>query len=255
MYRVCMRFYEELNDLLPEHMRKRDFEWEFPGKRSVKDLIESFGVPHTEVDLILVNGESVDFSYIVNDGDRISVYPVFEGFSIQDVTRLRPKPLRNPRFVSDIHLWKLTRILRLLGLDVDFDKNRKNHELAEISNREDRILLTRARQLLMQKNVSRGIFIRHMDPDKQLRELFDRLDLRNLCTPFSRCTVCNGLLKKVDSEDETFAAIQPKIPKHVLSWCKVYNLCLSCGKIYWEGTHYDKLKAKVEAVLNNGTEQ
>ena len=248
MYRVCMRFYEELNDFLPGHMRKRGFEWEFPDKRSVKDLMESFGVPHTEVDLILVNGESVDFSYIVRDGDRISVYPVFEGFSIQGVTRLRPSPLRTPGFVSDVHLWKLTRMLRLLGLDVDFYKHRSSRELAEISEREHRILLTRSRQVLMQKNVSRGIFIHHTDPVKQVRQLLDRLDLRNLCRPFSRCTACNSLLKKLDSEDETFAAIQPRIPGRVLSWCRVYNLCPSCGRIYWKGSHYDKLKAKVEAL-------
>ena len=82
MYNIIIRFYEELNDFLPEDRRKRDIDFSFQGKRSVKDLIESFGVPHVEVDLILVNGKSVDFSYIVNDGDRISVYPVFETISI-----------------------------------------------------------------------------------------------------------------------------------------------------------------------------
>ena len=122
MYRVTIRFYEELNDFLEPSRRKSDIEIVFPERRSVKDLIESFGVPHVEVDLILVNGESVDFSRIVADGDRISVYPVFETLDIGPVTRLRPDPLREPRFVLDVHLRKLARRLRLLGFDVDFSR-------------------------------------------------------------------------------------------------------------------------------------
>ena len=93
MYNITIRFYEELNDFLPEDRRKRDISFSFSGRRSIKDLIESFGVPHVEINLILVNGESVDFSYIVKDGDRISVYPVFETLSIKEVTRLHPSPL------------------------------------------------------------------------------------------------------------------------------------------------------------------
>jgi len=112
-----IRFYEELNDFLPLERRKVDFSHEFQRRASIKDLIEALGVPHTEVDLILVNGASVDFSYIVRDGDRISVYPMFEAFDIQMVSRVRPQPLRVIRFVLDVHLGKLARYLRLLGFD------------------------------------------------------------------------------------------------------------------------------------------
>lgn len=254
MRKIIIRFYEELNDFLPEHMRKRDFAYKFTGKRSVKDLIESFGVPHTEIDLILVNGESVDFAYIVHDQDRISVYPVFESLSIQGFTRLHPEPLRQPKFVCDKHLWKLTRILRLLGLDVDFDKHRNDHELVILADQQKRILLTRDRKLLMRKNVTRGIFIRHTDPDQQVRELLDRLELRNVCRPFCRCTVCNCLLKKVAVGDESFAAIQARIPRRVLLGCTVYMVCPVCNRIYWKGCHYQKLRAKVEIFLmSDGT--
>ena len=64
MPKATFRFYEELNDFLPKHRRKTDFEAKFKGKRSIKDMIEALGVPHTEIDLILVNGKSVDFNYI-----------------------------------------------------------------------------------------------------------------------------------------------------------------------------------------------
>ncbi|HRZ24427.1 MAG TPA: Mut7-C RNAse domain-containing protein, partial [Candidatus Contendobacter sp.] len=117
MSQCSIRFYEELNDFLPLERRKVDFSHEFQRRASIKDLIEALGVPHTEVDLILVNGASVDFSYIVRDGDRISVYPMFEAFDIQMVSRVRPQPLRVIRFVLDVHLGKLARYLRLLGFD------------------------------------------------------------------------------------------------------------------------------------------
>ncbi|HON80431.1 MAG TPA: Mut7-C RNAse domain-containing protein, partial [Spirochaetota bacterium] len=147
MYRVTIRFYEELNDFLPRQDRKRDIEVSFNGRRSIKDFIESMGVPHVEVDLILVHGISVDFNYLIQDGDRISVYPVFERLSIEGVTRLRPAPLRLTRFVLDVHLRKLARRLRLLGFDTDYDEHRDDPELAELSAKENRILLTRDRGL------------------------------------------------------------------------------------------------------------
>ncbi|MCU0847639.1 MAG: Mut7-C ubiquitin/RNAse domain-containing protein [Spirochaetes bacterium] len=242
MYRILIRFYEELNDFLPRDRRKTDIEFTFPGRRSAKDLIESFGVPHVEVDLILVNGESVDFGYIIQNGDRISVYPVFESFPVKNVTRLRDLPLRNPRFVLDVHLRKLARRLRLLGFDADFTDGRGDSELAEISEREGRILLTRDRRLLMRRNVSRGICIRSTDPWIQTDEVLDRLRLRDECRPFTRCIECNGLIDEIpkNGSDKT---IRPYVPEGVLSWCDEYFRCSGCGKIYWKGSHYEKLKS------------
>ena len=95
MHKIYLRFYEELNDFLPEEKRKKRFIHQFIDRTSVKDLIESLGVPHTEVDLILANGKSVNFKYLINDEDDISVYPVFESFDITAVQHLRPKTLRN----------------------------------------------------------------------------------------------------------------------------------------------------------------
>ena len=114
MPQATFRFYAELNDFLPQERRHVDFDSTFDGHETVKHLIETMGVPHTEVDLILVNGESLGFDYQVRDGDRISVYPVFEGMNIKAVSRVRPKPLRQPRFVLDNHLGKLATYLRLL---------------------------------------------------------------------------------------------------------------------------------------------
>ena len=176
MQRVTVRFYEELNDFLESKRRKVRSEITFELPRSVKDLIESLGVPHVEVDLILVNGESCRFDRIVGNGDDVSVYPVFESLNIGGVGRLRPRPLRVTRFVLDIHLGALTRRIRLVGFDAK-DSIVDDGELALCSSREERILLTRDLGLLKRGIVTRGLAIRASDPDEQLFELLDRLNL------------------------------------------------------------------------------
>jgi uncharacterized protein with PIN domain len=255
MYQVTIRFYEELNDFLPRHLRKGDIEFSFSGRRSIKDLIEHFGVPHVEVDLILVDGRSVDFGYIVKSGDRISVYPVFESFSVDGLTRLRPSPLRDTRFVLDVHLRKLARRLRLLGFDVDYRAGRDDPELARVAQDENRILLTRDRRLLMRRNVSRGIIIRSTDPDRQIVEVLERLQLWSRCRPWTRCIECNGMLRGLDTLGGEFEALRERIPPGVLSWCGEYYLCGSCGKIYWKGSHYEKLKRIVERIMTDRSEE
>ncbi len=252
MFRVTVRFYEELNDFLPGDMRKHDNDLEFKGRRSVKDFIESLGVPHVEVDLILVNGEPADFSYIIKDGDRISVYPVFERFAIGGVSPLRERPLRDPRFILDVHLRPLARRLRLLGFDVDYAEERDDRELADISEKEKRILLSRDLQLMMRKKVSRGLYVRNIDPGLQVEEILDRLDLRSLCVPFSRCIECNGTIRALDMGGEEFKSLNERIPAGVRAWCSEYFLCESCGKIFWKGSHYDRLKEMVDRYLNTG---
>jgi uncharacterized protein len=250
LYRITVRFYEELNDFLKKEYKKRDIDFSFSGRRSVKDLIESMGVPHVEVDLILVNGSSVDFSYIVENGDRISVYPEFETLSIGTVTRLRPLPLRNPRFVLDVHLRKLARRLRLMGFDVDYLPARDDAELSDISDREKRILLSRDRQLFMRKNISRGLYVRNTDPDLQIIEILNRLDLWDRCRPFSRCLECNGDIEPLDVNVREVEGIAKRIPPGVRTWCTEYYSCRRCERIYWRGSHFDKLRMKVDNIFS-----
>jgi hypothetical protein len=130
---VTLRFYEELNDLLPEELRRKPFEYPVKPTQSIKHLIENLGVPHTEVEIILANGRSVGFDYLPADGDRISVYPMFERLDVTPLLRLRPAPLRHPRFLADAHLGKLARHLRLLGFDTLFFNDAGDDRLLEIS--------------------------------------------------------------------------------------------------------------------------
>ncbi|MBN2042082.1 MAG: Mut7-C ubiquitin/RNAse domain-containing protein [Spirochaetes bacterium] len=244
---IIIRFYEELNDFLPEYLRKKDFNYSFNSGRSVKDLIKAIGVPHVEVDLILANRAPVDFSYIVQDMDRISVYPVFESLSIRGISPLRERPLRNLNFVLDVHLTKLAKRMRLLGFDVDYKKEKDDAELAYISETEGRILLTRDVQLLKRKNISRGLFIRNTNPEKQITEVMEKLDLWKECRPFHRCINCNGTVNKLSYEDKK-QFICSRVPEGVLEWCREYFICGSCGRIYWKGSHYEKLQKIISRI-------
>jgi len=198
MNQVYFRFYAELNDFLPLERRMLGFVHTFEKNPSVKDTIEALGVPHTEVDLILVNGESVDFAYLLRDGDRISVYPVFEAIDITPLLRVRPQPLREIRFVLDVHLGKLANYLRLFGFDTLYQNDYEDAQLAQISRSEKRILLTRDMGLLKRNLVTHGYFLRETNPKFQLREIIRRFDLFRLITPFRRCISCNGLVHLVD---------------------------------------------------------
>lgn len=243
---VEFRFYEELNDFLPPECRKVSFTHSFNGRASVKDMIEALGVPHTEVDVILVNGVSVDFSHIVQDGDRISVYPMFESFDVTPLVRLRPRPLRTPKFVADVHLGRLARDLRLLGLDTRYDTTCSDDELTEISVNERRILLTRDRQLLKRRAVTHGYCIRGTHPLEQAREVVKRFDLVRATEPFSRCLRCNGLLGPVDK-----ATVMDELPPRVRECYEDFTRCESCGHVYWPGSHYEVLQDRVRRMLSD----
>ena len=246
MSKVHFRFYEELNDFLPPDRKKRDFTIPFRPQNSIKDMIESVGVPHTEVDLILVDGKSVDFSYIVQPGDRISVYPVFESFDISNVTRLRPDPLRRTRFVLDTHLGKLARYLRLLGFDTLYNNSWDDAELADIAaSGEKRILLTRDYGLLKRKQVTHGYFVRNDNPELQVREVLSRFHLNQSVQPFSRCTQCNELIQPV-SRDQ----VLERLPRRVAETFDRFSACTGCGRVYWQGSHYDHMQRIVDDLIN-----
>jgi uncharacterized protein with PIN domain/sulfur carrier protein ThiS len=195
------RFYAELNDFLLPERRQVAFRIQFNDRVTVKHLVESLGVPHSEIDLILVNGDSVDFAHIVSNGDFVSVYPVFESIDIGAVGRLRPNPLRKTRFVLDTHLGQLATYLRLLGFDTLYRNDFEDPELAKISSGQRRILLTKDRGLLKRSLVTHGYCVREIDPKLQILEVIRRFDLREDIRPFRRCLKCNGMLESVEKEE------------------------------------------------------
>ena len=245
MHRAAFRFYAELNDFLPPDRRQVAFSLPFNGKVSVKHLVESLGVPHSEIDLILVNGNSVDFTYLVENDDTISVYPVFESIDIGTVGRLRPQPLRETRFVLDTHLGQLATYLRLLGFDCLYQNNYEDAELAEISSEQRRILLTKDRGLLKRNLVTHGYCIREIDPRLQLLEVIRRFDLRDSAHPFQRCLRCNGWLESVDKED-----VVDRLEYNTSHYYDEFRICVSCDQIYWKGSHFERMQSFLDDILN-----
>ncbi len=233
---VTLRFYEELNDFLPASRRKIRFRRSLNHNTTVKDVIESCGVPHPEVDLVLVNGVSVDFSCRIKSGDDISVYPVFESLDISAETHLSGRPLRRLRFLADVHLGKLTRKLRLLGIDVCENPELKDADLARIAAESGLIILTRDRRLLMRKEIKKGYYVRSVHPNDQILEVIKRFDLRDSLTPFERCTSCNELLVIVAME-EVINLLKPLTKKYYRN----FSRCTGCGKVYWQGAHHKRL--------------
>lgn len=241
MHKVTFRFYEELNDFLPKEKRKKRFEYKYIDRVSVKDVIESFGVPHTEIDLILVNGKSKNFSYLINDGDDIIVYPVFESIDISNLQKLRPEPLRKPKFILDVHLGTLARYLRMLGFDTNYRNDFEDEEIVKISLKEKRAILTRDVGILKRSEVTRGYWVRNTGPVKQVEEVVKRFDLKNQIQEFSRCVECNSILEKIEK-----GKIINRLPQKVKAAHNIFLYCKNCDKIYWRGSHYESMKTLLE---------
>ena len=194
------RFYEELNDFLPAEQCKIIFPYEFRGKPSIKNTIEAIGVPHSEIEVILVDGKSVGFDYLIRGGEMISVYPVFESFDVAPLILVRPEPLRKTKFILDVNLGKLARKLRLLGFDSLFSNNFSDKEIVKLSSQQQRIILTRDKGILKYSTVTHGYWVRNEKPAEQLRETVKRLQLENNFKPFTRCSNCNQRLLSVDKK-------------------------------------------------------
>ena len=240
MTEVTVRVYGPLNDFLPAPRRQLPWVRTFADHPSVKDVVEGCGVPHPEIDLILVNGRSVAFDYRVQRGDRVAVFPPFLRLDIGAATRVRPRPREHTRFVADVHLGALARRLRLAGLDTAYRADADDAALADQADREGRILLTRDVGLLMRRSVAHGYFVRETRPHGQLVEVLRRfgpLDLQ----PFTRCLRCNDRLRAVPKA-AVETALLPGTRQHVGRFAQ----CRGCGRVYWKGSHWKRLKQAVD---------
>ena len=246
MLSVQLRFYEELNDFIRKEYRKKQINRHLKHRTTVKDVIESFGVPHTEVDLILVNGKSESFNYHVKDKDKISVYPVFESFDISSITRLQGRHLRNIRFVADVQLGKLAKKLRFLGLDVEYRNDFTNEKILQRVTHGKRVLLTRDRRLLMHNVVQHGYLLRSDLRDKQTVEVVFRFDLADQLNPFARCAECNSVLHTVPKA-QILNHLEPKTKLYYQNFVQ----CERCRKVYWEGSHFIHLNEFVKWVRDS----
>ena len=213
---------------------------------SVKDAIEALGVPHTEVDLVLVDGEPAGFGHRLAGSERVSVFPPFRRLGpVGD--RLRPALPSEVRFVADGHLGALARYLRLLGFDTVLDRRWPDDELAGRAQAEGRVVVTRDRDLLKRKVVTHGVLVRDDDPDDQLVDVVRRLGLGERLRPFTRCMACNGELADVPAGD-----VAGEVPPGVAARVEAFRRCRSCGQVYWDGSHRRRLDALVARARGAG---
>lgn len=244
MAEATFRFYGELNDFLPPEMRQRALAYPFTEPQTVKHLIEAVRIPHTEVEVILINGQPSGFEVVVQPGDRVSVYPAFSQIDISPLPPLRP-PLPQPmRFILDNHLGKLARLLRLLGFDVLYPRDHLDDAaLAQMAHDQNRVMLTRDRGLLMRNLITHGYCLRTTDTEEQLTAVLQRYQLHDAIQPWSRCLTCNGRLQPVAKE-----AIIHRLEPKTKQYFEEFHLCQACGQIYWKGSHFAALQEIVDRV-------
>jgi uncharacterized protein with PIN domain len=228
--RVSFHFHGELNDFLPPAKRNAEFEHLTGPTDTIKHVVESLGVPHTEFDCVTVNGDLRASSEQLSEGDRIHVFPYSA-----------PIPLPNPRFVVDGHLGRLSAYLRMLGFDTWYDRFADDVLLASIASGEHRLLLTRDVGLLKRREVEHGYCVRSDKPHSQLREVSRRFALHGRIAPFQRCMDCNGSLRPVSKQE-----VEHLLPPHTCQTKNEFSRCTQCGKIYWRGSHHARMLGWIE---------
>lgn len=241
MAQIRIRFCQALNDFIAPALRNIEIIHGLDRKASVKDMIESFNVPHTEIELILVNGVAVDFNYIVQDDDTIQVYPALENPGVTPILQLRPESVQPPVFVVDVNLGRLARYLRLLGFDCLYRNDCDDDAVAKIASEQQRTVLTRDRTLLQRRIITHGYFVRADMPKIQTKEVLKRFDLYRLIKPLTRCTHCNGKLVETDKQ-KIEHRLEPLTKKHY----DRFLICSECNQIYWQGSHCARLKRLIE---------
>lgn len=243
MKQAIFTFHGALNFFLPRRQKNKTINYEFDWRGSIKDMVEAIAPPHPEIELLIVNGTSVGWDYIVEDGDDIQIYPNFDVIDLADKVRLFPPYTGKPKFILDTHLGRLASYLRMMGFDTLYRNDYEDDVLAEVSNQENRILLTRDVGVLKRGIVVYGYFVRNTDPRKRLHEISQRYQLADHFQPFGRCMACNGQLALVEK-----SAVRNLISEETFAYYNDFQQCLSCEKIYWKGSHYRRMQAIMDEV-------
>jgi hypothetical protein len=236
MSQTSLRFYAELNEYLPQELRWITFDRTVSDGSTLWQVLESIQVPSNAIDLVLVNGESESLDYRLREGDRVSVYPVFDSIDVTPITKVENRPLRRLQFVLDAHLGKLAHHLRMLGFDAMYRNDYRRDDLVRIATAENRILLSKSRSLFDTVVIEAGYCVKSSNPREQLTEVLQRFDLWRSVHPFQRCLHCNTVLHTTAKE-----SVADRLPEKVRRFYNDFTVCPLCGKTYWRGTHFEKM--------------
>jgi uncharacterized protein with PIN domain len=244
MVTATFRFDDELAFFLPPARRRVDFVVPCARHATAKHMIEALGVPHTEVESIAINGKAAGFGQLLHDGDLVCVGAHPLPGSVAAVLRLRPWPLPLTRFVADCHLGGLARLLRMAGFDTLYRSDYGDREIATIALRDQRIVLTRDRELLKMREISHGCYVRALEPPRQLVEVLSRLDIAAAARPFSLCLECNLPLQAVPKIE-----VAERLPPSVRAGQQHFMHCVRCDRIYWQGSHFERMRRLLDDAL------
>ncbi len=248
MVHARFRFHRELNEFLARPQREQAFVFACAKGSSTKHMIEALGVPHTEVELIVLNGEPAGFDAPIADGDAIDVYPKH---AVPHDLRAGARLLRPAlsaaglRFIADAHLGALAQLLRLAGFDTRYDNNFPDDEIEELALAEHRVVLTRDRELLKRRSVVHGCYVRALQADAQWREIAERLDLAPHVRAFRLCLMCNAPLRPAHSHD-----LDGRVPEGVRERHTRFVTCDVCRRVFWEGSHWKRMRERIDALAD-----
>lgn len=235
LYSASLSFYGELQDFISEST----IEYPFNDKPSIKDAIESLGIPHVEVGAILVNKQSVGFEHLLDENVHIEIYP--HTLVTPQMNALPFKP-QNLTFLLDVHLGALARYLRMAGFDTIYESQDYGDAfLAEFASKKSLVLLSRDIGLLKRGKVQYGRWVRNTNPQEQFYEIIKAYKLQNHLQAFSRCLKCNGSINAVEKVN-----IQNEVPEKVYAWCEDFYQCERCNQVYWKGSHYEKMEKMLQ---------
>jgi len=238
---ITILLSEGLIPLIRAGYRRGPIEYRLDRRASIKDIVESLGIPHTEIGAIRVEKRPMDFSFIPEPEQRIRIFEVDTPFDVTKPSKLRPEPFQAVRFVVDVNVGRLAALLRLAGFDTAYDNGMDDTKIADLADQEKRVVLTRDRALLKRCKVVFGRLIRAVRPDDQLIETLQFFGLAGPFRLFSRCMACNGTLEPVE-KSALIHRLEPKTKKYF----HTFKNCPGCDRIYWRGSHYDAMAAKLE---------
>ncbi len=231
--------------LAPLARRGAVCDYVFTGRPAVKDSIEALGVPHTEVDLIIAAGRSVDFSCPLQPGVLVDVYPFGCLPEVAPRLHLSPPLLERPAFILDVHLGKLARRLRMLGFDCRYRNDYLDPQIIALALAEGLIILTRDRGILKHARVRQGYLVGSSEPERQVCEVLERYRLHQQIRSLFRCPCCNDLLEPVPKQ-QILHRLLPKTARYYQN----FQLCRGCDQLYWQGSHYAKIDRWVKGLMS-----
>jgi len=244
---LALFFSDDLDDFVQQKQDCGGVHYPLVRRASIKNIIESLGVPHTEIGAIRIDGEAVDFNFIPGETLKCHIHGIQTPFDVTVPSILRPRPLAKIRFLVDVNVGKLAPLLRMSGIDASYAPHTSDKEISIMAEEDGRIILSRDLGLLKRRRVEFGRYIRSVYPYDQLAEVFSFFGLAGQYRPFSRCLRCNRRLIPVQK-----GAIRSRLEPKTWKYYDRFNICPGCSRIYWQGSHLDEMKKRLRnlSVIN-----